>query len=204
MCQCTGGPHCFPFIGGKFDIHQAGVFQIMKLGDFNFQAKLVTCRAKQPWSGGLTVKCIFGLALQTSAGNIMTTDARMRHIKLKGKRVRKRLTMMPGPTVLKQVAGRIRMRGMSGVTLPGDHEYTVVSRKFYIKLMTMRQYSTFFIALTSKGRSMFGKVRITRISSMHGVCLPAYSSCASAVGTRNLWRRWAEAVRQAAKHRKGR
>jgi hypothetical protein len=45
----------------------------------------------------------------------------------------------------------------TGVTLPGDYEYTIVSQNFYIKLMTMKEYSTFFIALTKAGRSWFGK-----------------------------------------------
>lgn len=162
MCQATGDPHIFPFIGGKFDIHHEGVFTNMEYKEednqFIFQSKMTYCRPAQPWSGGLTIKCVFGLALQTSEGVKLETSSKMAHIRYNGKKVTKRLQMLPGRVFLKQVKKRVRMRGMAGITLPGDYEYTITNGKeYYIKLMTQKQYSTFFLSLTKKGRDWFGK-----------------------------------------------
>merc|ERR1719453_2219488 len=94
MCQSTGDPHVFPFIGGKFDIHHEGVFTNMEYKEednqFIFQSKMTYCRPAQPWLGGLTIKCVFGLALQTSEGVKLETSSKMAHIRYNGKKVTKR------------------------------------------------------------------------------------------------------------------
>ena len=66
------------------------------------------------------------------------------------------LDSSPHARLLMQVKKRVRMRGMAGIILPGDYEYTITNGKeYYIKLMTQKQYSTFFLSLTKKGRDWF-------------------------------------------------
>lgn len=156
MCQSTGDPHIFPFIGGKFDIHHEGVFTVMQHKSFIFQSKLTYCRPARAWSGGLSLKCNFGFAVQTSEGQVFETNGGIKHILHNGKKVHKRLSRFPGPAVVRIKRKKMKIRGVAGTIMPADREFTILTKDYYLKLLTMKEYSSFFLSLSRNGRKMFG------------------------------------------------
>ena len=63
MCQYSGDPHLSPFTGGRFDVQHAGVFTMVKKGNFEIQNVQRKCRPAQSWSAGLTIKYVPALCL---------------------------------------------------------------------------------------------------------------------------------------------
>jgi hypothetical protein len=75
ICFAQGDPHIIPFIGGRFDLHQEGVFLAVKHGDIEVQWYMKTCRGRQRWSGGLSVKCLSQTAMQVAKSVVYVINA---------------------------------------------------------------------------------------------------------------------------------
>jgi hypothetical protein len=147
MCYGTGDPHFYPFIGGKFDLHHEGVFDAFKNGKVRIQMRLKTCREKKPWSGGLSVKCITGLAVRTAEGQIVETSTTSRGLKLDGHALTTRRDLDGGETI---VPGAIKSKYKTT-------KHLIHAEGYQIGLYSMALYNTFYITLSEEGRGLFGK-----------------------------------------------
>jgi hypothetical protein len=146
-CYGTGDPHIFPFMGGKFDVHHAGVFSAFKSNDgkIDLQVSFVTCRAKQKWSGGLSVKCTDAIAIKFGAGQVLETSISSLGLKLDGKALTSQKDYDSGES--------IRPAPLVGGKKTIKH--LLDSPQFRLALWTQKLYATFILSL--KDRSLFTK-----------------------------------------------
>jgi len=147
ICYGTGDPHIFPFIGGKYDLHHAGVFSVLKSDKLEVQAKLETCRSKQKWSAGLSIKCITATAVRFGGGQVLETSIESRGLTLNGKALTSQKDYDSGESIIPGA-----LAGASKET-----KHTLDAPTFQLRLWTMTEYATFILAL--KDSSSFGHGR---------------------------------------------